>query len=471
MENLMEIWPGQLQGKLRTIKVDNCHGLSNILFLSNSIKGMQNLELLEVRDCRSIGVAFDLEGLVWEGILDMPLPSLKKVKLSCLPKLTHVWKDNSARIQGFQNLISLIVNDCGSLRNLFSYSLAKLLVKLQEIEVTECGMMESIIGSEPNADDAVITNMIMFPQLSSLKLSDLPNLRSFCSEACTFEGSLLKTIQVINCPKVKILQSTFQHKLDQQRADFSTSSHHHLLDGKFIFNVWCVFNVGKLTITDINGSTEMWHNQLEVDRLDKVRFMLVQCCETLSNVISSNLMQRLRRLERLKVWWCDSLETIFNLQGSVCASTYFRDLKLMYLPKLTHIWKNVSQQTHCFKYLTSLEVERCDNLRYIFTISMVKVLGYLKCLRIENCEKVEKIVTREAEEEEEEKEEGKDDEDDDDNDDDNDNDERGKINIFSAELENLPSLVCIGIPKSQIRISKLRVDFCPKYRGYDVEEE
>mgnify|MGYP003702778837 CR=1 FL=1 len=169
------------------------------------------------------------------------------------------------------------------------------------------------------------------------------------------------------------------------------------MDLQFIFSVWCVFNGGKLTITDINGSTEMWHNQLEVDRLDKVRFMLVQCCETLSNVISSNLMQRLRRLERLKVWWCDSLETIFNLQGSFCASTYFRDLKLMYLPKLTHIWKNVSQQTHCFKYLTSLEVERCDNLRYIFTISMVKVLVNLNYEGIGNCEKIEKIVTREEE--------------------------------------------------------------------------
>ncbi|KAL7169352.1 hypothetical protein ACSBR2_034406 [Camellia fascicularis] len=57
----------------------------------------------------------------------------------------------------------------------------------------------------------------------------------------------------------------------------------------------------KLTITDINGSIEMWHNQLEVDRLDKVRFMLVHCCEKLSNVISSNLIQRLGRLEELKV--------------------------------------------------------------------------------------------------------------------------------------------------------------------------
>ncbi|THF96713.1 hypothetical protein TEA_002037 [Camellia sinensis var. sinensis] len=458
MENLIEIWPGELEAKLRMMEVKLSNGLSSILFPSNSIKGMQNLEVLEVEDCRSIGVAFDLEGLVWEGILDMALPSLTKVKLSCLSKLTHVWKDNSPGIQGFQNLRSLIVNECDSLRNLFSYSLAKLLVKLQEIEVTECGMMESIIRNEPNADDAVITNMIMFPQLSSLKLSDLPNLSSFCSEACTFEGSLLKTIEVINCPKMEILPSAFQHKLEQQKADFSTLSQLHLLDGKFIFRDHFSGHFGKLTVTDINGSIEMWHNQLEVDRLDQVRFMLVQFCGKLSNVISSNLMQRLPYLQRLKVWWCDSLETIFDLQGSARADTTgeegtsilcfreflcFRELKLMYLPKLTHIWKNVSQQTHCFENLGSLEVERCDNLRYIFTISMVKVLVCLNYLRIGNCKKVEKIVTREEEE------------DDDDDDDDN----------LSVVLENLPSVVCIGIPESQMRISKLHVDFCPKYRG------
>ncbi|XP_028122174.1 disease resistance protein SUMM2-like [Camellia sinensis] len=426
MENLMEIWPGELEAKLRKMTLAWCHKLSSILFPSNSIKGMQNLEVLEVKDCRSIGVAFDLEGLVWEGMLDMALPSLKKVELRHLQKLTHVWKDNSPGIQGFQNLRSLVVNECDSLRNLFSYSLAKLLVKLQEIEVTECGMMESIIGNETNAGDVVITNMIMFPQLSSLKLNNLPNLTSFCFEPCTFEGSLLKTIEVINCPKMKILPSAFQRKLDQQKADFSTSSPHHLLDGKFIFSDWFPYDFGKLAITDINGSIEMWHNQH-----DQVKFMLVQFCGKLSYVISWNLIQRLQYLQRLKVWYCDSLETIFDLQGSVRVGTTgvesivcLGDLKLMYLPKLMHIWKNVSQQTHCFKCLKSLEVERCDNLRYLFTISMVKVLECLNYLRIGNCEKVEKIVTREAEKEE----------------------LWSKINILNVELENLPSLVCIGIP-------------------------
>ncbi|KAL7257844.1 hypothetical protein ACSBR1_004038 [Camellia fascicularis] len=174
MENLMEIWPGELETELREMTVKCCHGLSNILFPFNSIKGMQNLELLEVVNCRSIGVAFDLEGLVWEGISDMAFPSLKRVTLSKLPQLTHIWKDNSPEIQGFQNLRSFKVNECDSLRNLFSYSLAKLLVRLQEIEVTECDK---------------------------------------------FEESLLESVDVINCPKLKTLPPAFQRKLKRQRSN------------------------------------------------------------------------------------------------------------------------------------------------------------------------------------------------------------------------------------------------------------
>ncbi|CAL5420566.1 unnamed protein product [Camellia sinensis] len=204
----------------------------------------------------------------------------------------------------------------------------------------------------------------------------------------------------------------------------------------FIFRDEKFTGFGQLTITDIDGSIEMSHNQLAVDRHGLVRFMLVQFCGKLSNVISSNLMQRLRRLTRLKVWWCDSLETIFDLQGSVRAGTtgeegssliWFRDMKLMYLPKLMHIWKNVSQQTHYFRNLESLEVERCDNLRYLFTISTKRLLPGKK-------KKKKKMAMM----------------------------KRGKISIFSVELENLPNLVCIGIPESQIHISKLRGRFLPQ---------
>ncbi|THF98244.1 hypothetical protein TEA_014496 [Camellia sinensis var. sinensis] len=397
MHNVIEIWPGKLLEKLRDVIIFRCPKLLNILFPSNLIKGMQSLEQVRVEYCQSVEVVFDLEGvIVRKGYSDSLLPSLTQLLLLYLPKLTHVWKDNLPRIQGFQNLTSLIISGCGNLRNIFSPSQARLLVKLQKIKVAECGVLEAIIGEEPKVDDEVAADIIMFPQLSSLELYHLPSLRSICPQAYTVEGSFLKKIEVINCPNMKALPSAFQgipelQESNVQKVDFFGSAQHHLWDG---------------------------------------------------NV-------------RLKVWWCGSLEMIFDLQEGVCASasasssggageeetsiTPLDFLELKYLPKLMHIWKNVSQEIHCFENLTSLTVECCDNLRYIFTIFMANLLVNLEDLYIRHCEKVEKIVTKEM---------------------------KKKSFCNNFPMSNLP-ILCFGpdINDIQILVSHSTVNFCLKFAG------
>ncbi|KAL7175432.1 hypothetical protein ACSBR2_029097 [Camellia fascicularis] len=441
MDNVIEIWPRELQPKVGRMSISHCRKLLNIL------KGMQSIERLMVACCQSVEVAFDLEGIiVREGYPDIVLPSLTDLALLYLPKLTHVWKNNLLRIPSVQNLTSLTVVGCNSLRYIFSSSQAKLLVKLQEISVAECRVLEAIVNEEPKVDDEVATNIIMFPQLNSLKLCHLPNLKSLCPQACTFEGSLIKKIKVINCPNMRAIPSASQRNV--REVEFFNSAQHHLLDTKFSLST-----KGMLDVTGIDEPTEIWHNQLEVGCLDKVRFMRVQCCGKLSSVVSSKLMQRLHHIQRLKVWWCDSLEMIFDLQEGVCADvagketffTWSSELILKYLPKLTHIWKNISQQTHCFENLRRLTVQHCDNLRYIFTISMANVFVNLQNLTVEHCEKVEKIVTRE-------------------------NEEIFSQRIYSVkrvELINLPSLVCFGpdVNNTEIPAEETSVRLCPKFPG------
>ncbi|CAL5422399.1 unnamed protein product [Camellia sinensis] len=446
MDNAIEIWPRELQPKVRDIIIMLCRKLSNILFPSEVIKGMQSLERLKVEWCQSVEVAFDLEGIiVREGYPDIVLPSLTKLVLLYLPKLTHVWKNNLQRIPSFQNLTSLTVVGCSSLRYIFSSSQAKLLVKLREIAVAECGVLEAIVNEEPKVDDEVA----MFPKLSILKLYHLPSLKSLCPQAYTFEGSFIMKIKVINCPNMRALPSALQRMLELQKSnvrevEYFNSAQHHLLDRKFSLST-----NGILDVTGIDEPTEIWHNQLEVGSLDKVGFMRVQCCGKLSSVVSSKLMQRLHNIQGLKVWWCDSLEMIFDLQEGGCADVaeketliiQLSELLLKYLPKLTHIWKNISQPTHCFKNLSSLKVQHCDNLRYIFTISMANVLVNLEDLTVEHCEKVEKIVTRENGE------------------------EIFLLEIFAVNLKNLPSLVCFGpdVNDTEIPAEKTTVYHCPKF--------
>ncbi|THG09289.1 hypothetical protein TEA_000381 [Camellia sinensis var. sinensis] len=405
MDNMIEIWPRELQPEVRYMNIWMCRKLSNILFPSNVIKGMQSLELLSVERCQSVEVAFDLEGIiVREGYPDIVLPSLTKLVLRYLPKLTHVWKSNLLRIPSFQNLASLTVVGCSSLRYIFSSSQARLLVKLQEIIVAACGVLEAIVNEEPKVDDEVATNIIMFPQLNSLRLYHLPNLKSLCPQAYTFEGSFFEEIKVINCPNMRALPSSLQRMLEPQERNvrevkFFNSVQHHLLDRKFSLST-----KGTLDVTGIDEPTEIWHNQLEVGRLDK-------------EGVCADVAEK---------------ETLI---------TQLSELKLKYLPELTHIWKNILQQTHCFQNLSSLRVQHCDNLRYIFTISMANVLVNLEYLTVQHCKKVEKIVTRENEEE-----------------------------IFSREihsvyLANLPSLVCFGpdVNDTKIPAKIIKARLCPKF--------
>ncbi|KAG5552242.1 hypothetical protein RHGRI_010357 [Rhododendron griersonianum] len=217
MEDLREIWPGDLQAKLREIKVYRCDKLSNILFPSNLIECMEKLERLDVQFCYSVEVAFDLGELNIGGegngnIAIAIFPCLAILRIVQLPKLRHVWANYLPTIsQGFQNLTSLQVFGCGSLRIFVSPFVARLLVNLKQLYIDRCDTMEAIIDrEEEEVDDGIRTNIIIFPQLTSLELLNLQLLTSFCPQGCAFQGSFLKEVQIRDCPALESLPSAVQ---------------------------------------------------------------------------------------------------------------------------------------------------------------------------------------------------------------------------------------------------------------------
>ncbi|KAH7842587.1 hypothetical protein Vadar_007017 [Vaccinium darrowii] len=195
--DLREIWPEDRQAKLREIKVQYCHKVSNVLFSSNLIQCMQKLELLRVDSCNSVEVAFDLSGLYVDEKGDGPaaaiaLPCLATLRFLNLPNLKHVWANYPPTIlQGFQNLESLRVDNCGSLRILFSPFVARLLVNLRELNIFSCDAMVAIIGweQEEEEDD---------------------------DGACTFQGSFLKYVAIENCPAMDSLPSSVQRVINER---------------------------------------------------------------------------------------------------------------------------------------------------------------------------------------------------------------------------------------------------------------
>ncbi|KAG8661242.1 hypothetical protein MANES_02G215605v8 [Manihot esculenta] len=112
-------------------------------------------------------------------------PNLKDLKLSSID-VEMMWHAQHLKMSSYtENLTSLTVDGCGSLKYLLSSSS---IVHLKRLEVCNCKMMEQVILREGLDEEIMLLH-----QLESLKLKDLPKLTRFCTTNLV-ECSALKEI-------------------------------------------------------------------------------------------------------------------------------------------------------------------------------------------------------------------------------------------------------------------------------------
>ena len=150
--NDTEIWQEQFSANSfpRLKVLDVCgYGIILVAIPSFMLQGLHNVEELHVGDSSLVKEVFQLEGLEEEHQVK-PLRWLRILELWHLPGLRHLWKENnkpdpdlhsldnlinlvSSSVVSFQNLATLDVRFCGSLRGLISPSIAKNIVELQTL--------------------------------------------------------------------------------------------------------------------------------------------------------------------------------------------------------------------------------------------------------------------------------------------------------------------------------------------------
>ncbi|XP_008231441.1 PREDICTED: disease resistance protein RPS5-like [Prunus mume] len=203
-------------------KVAQVGASCNALFPSNCISWLPNLEelvltLFTIKQGSKennepvVNVLFDLEGHV------PAFSQLRTFKVFGLFQFDHMWKNVRPGFQGFQNVRSLMIVGCGSrLKYLLPNEIYKLLVNLQQVYISACENMETIVLAAPSTEDNIHENgkkiggigaMTLFPKLlNSLCLEKLPSLERFCPDAYSFAwSSSTRTMKVSECPKLKTL--------------------------------------------------------------------------------------------------------------------------------------------------------------------------------------------------------------------------------------------------------------------------
>ena len=168
------------------------------LFPSHMIESLRNLKSIKLSRCDSLEVIFQLKELnAKDSHVASVLDQLRKLDLSHLPKLKHIWMKGPKRIRGFGNLRFLAIWACNSLTYLLSPSIAKLLVMLEDIKVINCEKIEEILERAREEEEE---KKISFYKVKSILLKDLPKLKCFCNKVNAFEWPSLKKITVIRRP-------------------------------------------------------------------------------------------------------------------------------------------------------------------------------------------------------------------------------------------------------------------------------
>ncbi|XP_054780690.1 uncharacterized protein LOC129288217 [Prosopis cineraria] len=310
---LQEIWYGVMPipdggfNKLKTLVVDGCQFLSHYVIPLHLLGLLSNLQELQVRNCDSIKVIFDV------GLTASPcsLP-LRTLSLEQLPSLEHVWKEDPQEFLSIQSLQYVYVDKCRSLKSLFPASMAQCqLQRLVKLCVQFCEELVEIVAKDKTTPGGETSMSNIFLNLTTLELWNLSQLKCIYQGLNNLEFPKLRVFDVYSCDQLKILP------IDEEA----------FVPLEKVFPKLQQLSLSKENIMEIN-----WQGQFQATKfLQQIKFLILQCFHEDLDGFPYGFFQResLLNLEKLRVA-CSNFKEIFISQKpdeNHCTEMLFSQLK------------------------------------------------------------------------------------------------------------------------------------------------
>ncbi|XP_039160674.1 uncharacterized protein LOC104452789 [Eucalyptus grandis] len=339
-------------GKTDNLLLEQLHrNEQSICVLSQ--KGFPELKHLQVKNSPSIHYILQSPSHIHFKMLEsLFLKNLINLEMICHSHISS---------KSFSTLKVVKVNSCDKMEVLFPLSVVRELPRLEEIKVVGCKLIRTII----EADDC---HKFELHNLHVLKLRDLPNIKNFFNVRSTLSSST---------------------------SDDHVSTQIAFFNGRQV----SIPSLESLTMEGLPNLKEIWSDESPLE-LSNLQSLIVVQCESLLTVISSESLSKLDKLHTLIIRDCVSVQEIFDLDGqsgsgNVETLSQLTILKLSNMRSLRCIWNKNPRGIVSFHILKELEVDECNNLRFIFFPSMVKSLAQVRDLRVEDCKKMEAIIMEE----------------------------------------------------------------------------
>ncbi|CAL5391239.1 unnamed protein product [Camellia sinensis] len=459
LPNIIEIWEKQLliaseneskSCRLKYLKVYNCEKLFHVVRF-NMIPRLQNLEIFMVDNCPKMeAIVAEKEkekGTTSNDIIAFPqlttlnlselaslksfytwptrseaqplfnhqvaFPVLEDLEISKLPNIIEIWEKRlliaSENESKSCRLKDLKVSNCEKLVHVVRFNMLPRLQNLEIFMVDSCPKMEAIVAEKEKEKGTTSNDIIAFPQLTTLNLSELASLKSFYTWPTRSEA-----------------QPLFNHQV--------------------AFPV-----LENLVISNLPNIIEIWEKQLLIaseneSKSCRLKYLKVYNCEKLFHVVRFNMLPRLQNLEIFMVDNCPKMEAIvaekekekgttsndiiafpqlttLNLSELASLKSFYtwptrseaqplfnhqvafpvlEDLEISKLPNIIEIWEKrlliASENESKSCRLKDLEVSNCEKLVHVVRFNMLPRLQNLEIFMVDSCPKMEAIVAEKEKE-------------------------------------------------------------------------
>ncbi|KAG4922374.1 hypothetical protein JHK86_051187 [Glycine max] len=404
MEKLNTIWQPHIGlhsfHSLDSLIIRECHKLVTI-FPSYMGQRFQNLQSLTITNCKLVESIFDFENIPQIG--DKNETNLQILFLEALPKLVHIWKEDSSEILKYNNLKSISINESPNLKHLFPLSVATELEKLEILDVYNCRAMKEIVAWDNGSNENAIT--FKFPQLNTVSLQNSFELMSFYRGTHALEWPSLKKLSILNCFKLEgftkditnsqgkpIVLATEKVIYNLESMEMSLKEAEWLQ--KYIVSVHRMHKLKRLVLYGLkNTEILFWF----LHRLPNLKSLTLGSCQLKSIWAPASLISRdkigvVMQLKELELKSLLSLEEI-GFEHHPLLQRIER-LVISRCMKLT----NLASSKVSFSYMTHLEVMNCRSMRSLMTSSTAKSLVQLTTMKVSFCEMIVEIVAENEEE-------------------------------------------------------------------------
>ncbi|GKV43158.1 hypothetical protein SLEP1_g50489 [Rubroshorea leprosula] len=413
--------------KTEELHVEELKGVKNLVYELDA-EGFQELKYLFVQNAPEIQhIINSMEGFP----CCKAFPFLEVLFLRNLNSLVKICQ-GQLEAMSFSQLRIITIECCNQLKNLLPFSIARRLLQLEEIRVTDCRSILKIVEeTEQRAthDIAEIDENLELAKLRSLKLQYLPKFIRLChGNEETTESSSRATLfnNKIVFPNLEELQLSWINIGSLWGSRHLTKScgiqsltklivegcdqFEHILSSSM---AKCLVQLTYLAIRKCKRMREIIAAENAEDKEDLILFPKLNILnmvdlENLTRFCSGNYTIKFTTLKELLIRNCQELKGFV-----VDTSTNDKDgpqalfnekvefpnleiLRIFHLEKLRNIWHHQFQEDDLFAdsfcKLKLLHIICCDKLRTIFPSYMVeRLLKSVEKLEVFNCHSVEEI--------------------------------------------------------------------------------